>query len=548
MFRTPSSLIDEPHAIGTISIDKNAANNTTSTQGPPVTKRRDSLGRRSSAGESLRDCSPTEADQPHSAKSPGSIQSVSVIHQNCQPIPADQLRYVPQAAAKLTPNCSDSSSASAQEPLEAQPPSPSPPAPQPYIDPVEFHRRINPDWNSFPEFENDIYADTQPYSISLEPDSAQENPLKKMPAVNDVSDWLEDRHMYYDNDEDRQYGEVIIAQAKEILDEPRSHSPTATLTAPELQRILKESAGKNEETYIIKLFSVLKHDKRMIIAPDPTADQAKPWIEKAWAQDGLETKYKANLRSHSVPPTTTEDEWVQLFLTKEEQTKGAFAPTVPDVIFGIERRSIPESHRRLFNNTYCEIAGGCYNAFLAWDIKSRERPLHEAINQCVKGGATLCNNKFMWDHVAAGLAHPIDVRQGNAASVESSTASSVAPEKSIDSSKAKSVNYPQAHMSSWVYTIAMDQRTATINVNWCLETSATSQKWHMHQLYEYSITREDDTEREKLVRHIRNILDWGVGARKDAMALQADKILERREKEQKKDGEGRDRKRQREQE
>ena len=173
----------------------------------------------------------------------------------------------------------------------------------------------------------------------------------------------------------------------------------------------------------------------------------------------------------------------------------------PDVAIGIYETAFSLLQREILNNQHCNVAGPqLYGVFFALEAKCMNASIEEAENQCLRSGCAIYST-------SRGL---------NQAANQARKATKSAPSSSSAPPPTTSLLtvYPTAHIDSFAFTLAVGSQYANMFVSWALEMdSDNSFQWQMHWLQGYSFRKPDDL--NQLHHDMNNILDWGLGVRKD---------------------------------
>ncbi|KAG8532382.1 uncharacterized protein KY384_002867 [Bacidia gigantensis] len=319
-----------------------------------------------------------------------------------------------------------------------------------------------------------------------------------MPETNSVvamRNLLDMNHIYIDKELAREQGKAIITGAGKILDGKRG-SDWSGSKAGRIQRVIRYNKDQNEATFINQVFNALLGFERTVPVDD--IDANRDYIDAAWDKDFLRSKWDTEFVGDGPPKLTIPE-------GEEKFWKGILAlfPRItnpkPDISYSVDSTAYDErlKVKMLLDAARCQLGGReCYHTFFAVECKCINSSIQAAENQDMTDGATMCEQSRRCRRA---------FKTGN-------------KERS-----SHSVTEPTPDKENFVFTMAVAPDQAKIYVNWILVHPPAIDTFHMHHLRTYMYNDEDQI--TALHHDIDNILDWGIGKRKEAFDTLAEECV-----------------------
>ena len=312
------------------------------------------------------------------------------------------------------------------------------------------------------------------------------------------------RLRWYFKDEDRAKikGAAIVKAAMDIIDGTRISKWSEEHKA----KVLEAYADNKEElegTFIANFFRhLLGGARRVPVGVGLTEEQLKKesaWIEETWRKSGLKVRHNIDFRTDSLPSIRSGDAKIDALIDG--------APRVekprPDIAFGIYDTAFSDAEQHILRNEKnCLTGPRVFGIFFSIDVKCGNQGILAAENQCQRSGCAMVVARRLLNEAAT-------VKRGKATSSSSSAkiASRSAPVASI--TKLPEFEYSKGDLSSFAFSLAVDNYMANLFVNWAMEMEIPDiVQWHMTTLRTYLFTRP--IELAQLYHDMNNICDWGV--------------------------------------
>ncbi|KAG8527255.1 uncharacterized protein KY384_007999 [Bacidia gigantensis] len=305
-------------------------------------------------------------------------------------------------------------------------------------------------------------------------------------TVTAMRDLLKINLIYINQDLARAQGQVVIIKALAILDGKRG-SDWSGPKAVMIQRTIHYNKDENEATFLCKLFHVLLATERKVTAA--TLDSDREYIDRAWDKDYLREKWDTLFVGDDLPtlkiPNENQNYWKAILAQFPKMTNPK-----PDISWSVDGDAYEAdlSVKVVIDAVHCQLCGrNAYHTFFVSECKCINCSIEEAENGCMKDGAIMNQHarrcRFAFEK---------------------------------DTAKAfKFIDEPTPDTDSFVFSMAIAPSEARIFVNWILVHPNGFDTHHMHHLRTYRF--KEESELAQLHYDIDNILDWGVGARKDAI-------------------------------
>lgn len=318
---------------------------------------------------------------------------------------------------------------------------------------------------------------------------------------------LERNFIYSDDEKARATGAKLIEKATKIMTQRRLSDWKGPM-AENVKQIIDQASGCNETTFMIKLTGALVATKRSVAACESLGDEASEMekdrvresILEEWSQAFLFDEYNADFVTNAIPEVTIRNpgDWQELAKSFPRVTKPR-----PDVQWSIATGAFDDRIVETFRQLNCGLtnSGKSFFSFALLELKGQNEPFPAAVCQCMGGGVgAVYNNRRYKDAIMS--------------SPPSASAPTISPLPGPSPpdfvTGQATIGTPDA--DTFVYTIAADTTQAHTYVNWALDASDGTVRWHQHFLDSYSFKKPDDIAR--LHQHLDNILDWGVTVRK----------------------------------
>ncbi|KAL9123714.1 MAG: hypothetical protein Q9217_006883, partial [Psora testacea] len=332
-------------------------------------------------------------------------------------------------------------------------------------------------------------------------------PSKNAKPVYEQLGDLKKHFHFYNNPDARQRGHEIIEAAIHILQGVRG-SPTAKNNVNAIQRTAYDAPWKGEDTFVLELLKIIINDSRLVPKPGVPKDR-RLTIEdfdlnpRPWKEDYIGYKLKGVIPQAKVPQLKAPAGSQQAVLSAYPALSGA----TPDLAFGFDSRLLPLNMQQIFDAIDCSVTKELFHVFLIVEFKTEEQPLAQAEVQTMHGGSAAVDACYQWILKVDGKNTPPGP---TAAALLSST---------------HGTSMPDHH--SWIFSLACSPENTNMQVHWREIWSDNVVFWHTSLLDTYNFRYGQDEPTERFQRHFNNVLDWGVGVRKEMIFDQAAKLIAR---------------------
>lgn len=296
---------------------------------------------------------------------------------------------------------------------------------------------------------------------------------RKQSSVRDI---LEDNGLYIDLKEVAGEARTYVTKAKDIINVKRL-SPFEQDKQDDFLEQRKEYELRNEGTFVWYIWPLIVGLDRSVATQDENSklDEHGLFVKK-WRIDGLDANHRQKFETGSIPKLNTNGDPI---LEKILRDDGRVQLPEPDLAYALRRNSFPELSyvATAVDRKYKQLSKGITYPFLVLEFKSKSGAITEAELQACRSGAALVNYMRNLKKDA----------------------------KDLD-------NVSAEDYGSFVFSLPMDQDHAHLHVHWAQKRSNRQVYYHMSFIKAYSLK---DGEQVALLRHdMNNILEWGVGARK----------------------------------
>lgn len=292
---------------------------------------------------------------------------------------------------------------------------------------------------------------------------------------------LEEHNFLIEHRPTRRNHSKVIEEAKKVIDGKRG-SAMGDDEQELLVNTLADEVLTNEDTFIDllwwNLFNGGNSGTRMVPKVEMRREDLEDddWMSRAWRHDFLLHNRNRLFRSNCLPPLKIVNEAMRKLI---ESLPNLSVPK-PDLLYGITKEGFTKEENRI-NNTYpmfTELSPDRYHAFFLVEFKSHKGDLEDAINQASRSAGALIHGLRCLDDLT--------------------------PRKNIK----KGID-----TRTWLFTLAVDTHYARLFVNWAYIEDDGTPVYHMHKLAGYEL--DEGSRLAELKRHIGNVMDWGVGERKE---------------------------------
>lgn len=288
-------------------------------------------------------------------------------------------------------------------------------------------------------------------------------------------------------------GKNIIEAANNLITQERL-SPTKQETLSRFMEKREKEKFSNEATFIDVIWWKLVRENRQVKEPgtDVRSEEEceKIIFTKYWDKDHLRHRRDQEFERGCLPIPDTEDD--ELLARLLEKVKGMTNPK-PDLAYGLEREAFSREEQYTIDTKpgIAELSKGIYLPFFIAEFKSYQGTMTDAENQACRGGAALINTLRQLKDMA-----PLITSKNQACDMKGFA------------------DKEQEHdTGSFLFSLTVTPENAQLFVHCAEKRTATKTAYHMHKVQKYDL--EDENKVKMLRVAINNILDWGVGDRKE---------------------------------
>ncbi|KAL8961323.1 MAG: hypothetical protein Q9193_002111 [Seirophora villosa] len=320
---------------------------------------------------------------------------------------------------------------------------------------------------------------------------------------------FEDHRMYQNEEGVLDAYPRFKAQVKAVID-PARHSEIGPMEFADVQLTIQIYKYKNEATLLNRLLPFLIRDSRLIhissgpteLSQDPTTvtedkltekEKDVVWEAKSFLRSGLITLVDTFFNNSSLP-FIHDDPELAGELEKAIKQDDHLTKPMPDRSYAVNPAycNFPEDFRIPVDiETYLQVAEDVYHIFFVIEGEEDQGSQLEAINQACRDGAALV-------HVARLLRERLGM-----------------------------ADVVGADDRTFVFSATISHGLMEVWVHWAEVFPPEQQRrprFHMTLLASKAVNDEKDFKDLKKMLH--NILDWGVGMRKDGLQPLHDRIVE----------------------
>ena len=344
-------------------------------------------------------------------------------------------------------------------------------------------------------------------------------------------------HQFTDDSNGAKRCKAFKEAGYKIIDAKRA-SDWSPGKALEVQKIVHKYQNESEATFLFFVWHALLNESRHAYqrpCEEERSADMQHWMEQSWTKDHLRYKFNIDFAKDSIPPLTSTDDYENKLLSNTPRVGNP----KPDIVFAVYETAFTPEEREFFDQNSCSLTGnGSYHEFAALEAKSINASIEEAENQCARSGSAMVFKRRKLNDLYAkypqlsitqpsnqpamdqpSLTQPISVQasalQQPSNQPSSNQPSSLPPPSTESKSKIK--------LDTLVFTLAFAASHAKLFVNWDLDQERSTE-WHMHVLRNYNYDNLIDL--TQLHHDIDNIMEWGVGKRKERIQKQTAWIIE----------------------
>ena len=297
------------------------------------------------------------------------------------------------------------------------------------------------------------------------------------PDYRQVRTALKLNNFIMENERARKENPKMIERAMKVIDGKRG-SAMGDDEQDLLVITLCKAAIANEATFIDELWNNLLAKERMVLKEGVSRDniQDDSWMSKLWRKDFLLHNRDKLFLTGCLPKVATDDPVLADLL---ENIPRLTVPK-PDLAYGIDEDAFTtkESWINARNPMFSEISPRLFHTFLVVEFKSEDGSIEDAKNHASRSAGALISGMRNLDNFTSS----------------------------------GSIKKGPDHRT-FVFSLAVSIQTAQLYVNWANVGHGGSVVYHMHFLAEYSL--KVGSRLGEFKKHIDNILDWGIGQRKE---------------------------------
>ena len=283
-----------------------------------------------------------------------------------------------------------------------------------------------------------------------------------------------------------------------------------------LRDTAKKYQNRNELTFLTNIWKKFLNDEDTRFVKTTAEgeledrEEAIRWIETAWEKDHLSCNWGADFKRDWVSKLRNLDASMEFHTEKIPRVKNPR----PDLTYGLSEAGFSKVEQNINDDHGAGLSVETFHPFFIVEAKIGERPIDEAELQCARGGAAMLRLKRKFDMLAEGTYDDEEVKQG---------------QKKSGNHQETPIHHYQVDTKSFVFSLALVPRSATMFVHWAEEAFAqdgtlVTTNWHANHVAEYFL--RDGAPWIELHRDIDNVLDWGTLTRKQELRDLCKKIHE----------------------
>ncbi|KAL9034134.1 MAG: hypothetical protein Q9180_005576 [Flavoplaca navasiana] len=303
---------------------------------------------------------------------------------------------------------------------------------------------------------------------------------------------LSRNHIFYDTTHGATIGKGVITKAREIINNPR-HSAMSEEEQKDVKETIKTTKYKGETTCIIETLQVLLRTGRDKLKTDQDVEQ---WVLSAWTKDGLAKAWQTQFSTDAIPQLHDKDN----FWENVPRVKTPY----PDLLYAYEGEYLAQPLVDALKSWKVHLAKAMYLPFASLDGKGVMHGIEEAETQCARTGSAMVFHLLQFlNFLSAKLAE--------AQKTTSPSSGSTIPQPAAPGILSES----QVDESAIAFTIAFHPSKVHLFVHFAETRVDGPTCYHMLDVGSYDFKKGEDI--ALLRKHINNLLDWGLGARKAAL-------------------------------
>ncbi|KAL8883071.1 MAG: hypothetical protein Q9198_000016 [Flavoplaca austrocitrina] len=310
---------------------------------------------------------------------------------------------------------------------------------------------------------------------------------------------LSRNHIFYDSTHGATIGKGIITKAKEIINKPR-HSAMSEKEQKAVKETIKTTKFKGETTCIIETLQVLLRTGRDKLETDQDVER---WVLSAWTKDGLAKAWQTQFSANAIPQLDDKDDFWQ----NVPRVKTPY----PDLLYAYEEEYLAQPLVDALKSWKVYLAKAMYLPFSSLDGKGVRHGIEEAETRCARTGSAMVFHLLQFlDFLSAKLAE--------AQKTTSASSGPTIPQPAAPSIHSES----QVDESAIAFTIAFHPSKVHLFVHFAEIPMDKPTCYHMLDVGSYDFKKGEDI--ALLGKHINNILDWGLGARKTELERRCQEV------------------------
>ena len=344
-------------------------------------------------------------------------------------------------------------------------------------------------------------------------------------------------HRFTDNTEGAEKCKAFKEAGYKIINAKRA-SDWSPGKALEVQETIHSYQNEPEATFLFFAWHALLNKSRHIYQrpyEEERSTDMEHWMEQAWTKDHLRYKLNIDFVRDSVPPLTSTNDYENKLLSNTPRV----ANPKPDIAFAVYKDGFTPEEREFFDQNGCSLTGnGSYHEFASLDVKSINASIEEAENQCARSGSAMVFRRRKLNDLYTKCPQPSITQPSNQPTIDQPSLMqpiSIQASALQQTSHQPSSNQPSSlpppstetkskiKLDTFVFTLAFGTSQAKLFVNWDLDQDRSTE-WHMHVLRSYDYDKLVDL--TQLHHDIDNIMEWGVGKRKERIQKQTAWIIE----------------------
>ena len=303
---------------------------------------------------------------------------------------------------------------------------------------------------------------------------------------------LSRNHIFYDTTHGATIGKGVLTKAREIINKPR-HSAMSEKEQKAVKETIKTTKFKGETTCIIETLQVLLRTDRDKLETDQDVER---WVLSAWTKDGLAKAWQTQFSTNAIPQLDDKDD----FWENIPRVKTPY----PDLLYAYEEEYLAQPLVDALKSWKVYLAKAMYLPFSSLDGKGVLHGIEEAETQCARTGSAMVYHLLQFLYfLSAKLAE-----------AQKTTSASSGP--TIPHSES------QVDESAIAFTIAFHPSKVHLFVHFAETPMDKPICYHMLDVSSYDFKKGEDI--ALLRKHINNILDWGLGARKTELERRCQEV------------------------